>query len=109
MVGGTIPREWKTCELEDVVDRIAGGGTPSKANRSYYSGEIPWMTVKDMNKHVLTDTIDHISQDAVDSSSTKVIPAGVPIVATRMSLGKIVVAGRFGWHRRQQCHRPAIA
>ncbi len=50
------------------------------------------MSVKDMNKHVLDDTIDHISQEAVDNSSTNVIPAGTPIIATRMSLGKVIVA-----------------
>ncbi len=50
------------------------------------------MSVKDMNKHTLTDTIDHITNDAVENSSTNIIPAGTPIIATRMSLGKIVTA-----------------
>ncbi|WP_326847859.1 restriction endonuclease subunit S [Klebsiella pneumoniae] len=71
---------------------IIGGGTPSKAIPEYYQGDIPWMSVKDMNKHTLTDTIDHITNDAVENSSTNIIPAGTPIIATRMSLGKIVTA-----------------
>jgi type I restriction enzyme S subunit len=50
------------------------------------------MSVKDMNNNVLVDTIDHITQEAVDNSSTNIVPAGTPIVATRMSLGKIVTA-----------------
>ena len=50
------------------------------------------MSVKDMNKSILQDTVDHISEEAVKNSSTNVIPSGTPIVATRMSLGKIVVA-----------------
>lgn len=50
------------------------------------------MSVKDMNKHILKDTIDHITPDAVKNSSTNIIPAGTPIIATRMSLGKIVTA-----------------
>ena len=85
-----LPAGWVQVELKDVVDRIVGGGTPSKSIPSYYQGEIPWMTVKDMNKLFLTDTVDHITDEAVKNSSTNIIPAGVPIIATRMSLGKIV-------------------
>ncbi|OEG73869.1 hypothetical protein BEL05_15580 [Shewanella colwelliana] len=87
-----IPDSWVNSKLEDVVDSIVGGGTPSKAVSSYFQGDIPWMSVKDMNKNELVDTVDHISQEAVENSSTNVIPAGTPIVATRMSLGKIVTA-----------------
>jgi len=87
-----LPKGWRATLLNEVVDKIVGGGTPSKSVPSYYEGDIPWMTVKDMNKSYLTDTIDHITQEAIDNSSTNVIPAGTPIIATRMSLGKIVRA-----------------
>ncbi|WP_323885959.1 restriction endonuclease subunit S [Aeromonas caviae] len=87
-----LPEGWAGCKLKTAVDKIVGGGTPSKSIPSYFGGTIPWMTVKDMNKLFLTDTIDHITDDAVKNSSTNVIPAGTPIIATRMSLGKIVRA-----------------
>ena len=87
-----LPYGWLDASLDDVLLSIVGGGTPSKSNVSYFLGAIPWMSVKDMNKNTLEDTVDHITQEAVENSSTNVIPAGTPIVATRMSLGKIVVA-----------------
>ncbi|MGO2075279.1 restriction endonuclease subunit S [Pseudoalteromonas sp. AOP31-A2-14] len=87
-----LPDGWLDASLDDVLLSIVGGGTPSKSNVSYFEGAIPWMSVKDMNKNTLEDTVDHITQEAVENSSTNVIPAGTPIVATRMSLGKIVVA-----------------
>ena len=90
--GELLPSGWVDTKLEEVLLSIVGGGTPSKSNESYYQGHMPWMSVKDMNKNVLKDTQDHISQEAVDNSSTNIIPAGIPIIATRMSLGKIVVA-----------------
>lgn len=90
--GNPLPEGWLSTPLDDVLLSIVGGGTPSKSNASYFQGDIPWMSVKDMNKHTLEDTVDHITQEAVDNSSTNIIPAGTPIVATRMSLGKIVVA-----------------
>ena len=87
-----LPENWIVIPLAEALLKIVGGGTPSKSNPNYYSGDIPWMSVKDMNKHVLFDTVDHISEEAVINSSTNIIPAGTPIVATRMSLGKIIVA-----------------
>lgn len=92
MSEGKLPEGWVKSELDNILLTIIGGGTPSKAIPEYYQGDIPWMSVKDMNKHTLTDTIDHITNDAVENSSTNIIPAGTPIVATRMSLGKIVTA-----------------
>jgi type I restriction enzyme S subunit len=88
----TIPASWKQTELGEILLSIVGGGTPSKSIQSYYEGNIPWMSVKDMNRNILHDTVDHISEEAVKNSSTNVIPSGTPIVATRMSLGKIIVA-----------------
>ncbi|UYA11043.1 restriction endonuclease subunit S [Klebsiella pneumoniae] len=92
MSEGKLPEGWVKSELDNILLTIIGGGTPSKAIPEYYQGDIPWMSVKDMNKHTLTDTIDHIINDAVENSSTNIIPAGTPIIATRMSLGKIVTA-----------------
>ncbi len=92
MSAGKLPEGWVRSELDNILLTIIGGGTPSKAIPDYYKGDIPWMSVKDMNKHILTDTVDHITHDAVENSSTNIIPAGTPIIATRMSLGKIVTA-----------------
>lgn len=87
-----LPNAWAEVPFGTVLTAIVGGGTPSKDNANYYKGKIPWMSVKDMNKDVLTDTKDHITQEAVENSSTNIVPAGTPIIATRMSLGKIVTA-----------------
>ena len=76
--------------LEQLIVQIVGGGTPSKSNVDYFRGTKPFMTVKDMRERFPTDTIDHISEEAIDSSATKVVPADTLIIATRMSLGKIV-------------------
>lgn len=87
----SIPSEWVFTKLSDITDKIVSGGTPSKAIPSYFEGDIPWMSVKDLSKNDLNDTIDHITQEAVVNSATNIIPKGTPIIATRMSLGKIIV------------------
>jgi type I restriction enzyme S subunit len=63
-----------------------GGGTPSKAVADYWRGEIPWVSAKDMKVERITDTIDHISERAVDESSTRLVPAGSVLVVTRSGI-----------------------
>jgi type I restriction enzyme S subunit len=46
---------WMALRLGDICD-IIGGGTPSKSNSKFYSGDIPWATVRDMKNGLLTET-----------------------------------------------------
>ena len=84
-----LPPHWANTTLENVLEKIVGGGTPSKANQSFFRGSIPFMTVKDMHTRFPLDTIDHISAEAILGSATTLVPADTLIIATRMSLGKI--------------------
>lgn len=79
-----------TKPLGDACD-IIGGGTPSKANSAFYGGDIPWATVRDMHSDFINDTQHKITQDAVVGSSSKIIPAGSVIIATRVGLGKVCI------------------
>lgn len=85
-----LPEGWINTNGGNLFTQILGGGTPAKSNASFFQGNIPFMTVKDMKERFPSDTIDHISAEAIEYSSTIVVPADTLIVATRMSLGKIV-------------------
>lgn len=84
-----LPTGWVSVQLGELLTNIVGGGTPSKANASYFQGTIPFMTVKDMHARFIEDTQDHITQQALDDSASTLIPADTLVVASRMSLGKI--------------------
>ncbi len=77
--------------MQDVVIRHLGGGTPSKQDSTYWGGNIPWASVKDLKGAYLTQTKDSITQAGLDNSSSNLIPAGNLIVCMRMALGKIVI------------------
>jgi type I restriction enzyme S subunit len=79
--------------LSVLVTRVQGGGTPSRAVSMYWHGPIPWASVKDLTKQTfeMHDTVEHISPKGLSSSSASLIPAGIPIVATRMAVGKTVI------------------
>lgn len=84
-----IPQTWTLTQLGNLTAQIVGGGTPSKTSAANFNGHIPFMTVKDLKARFVNTTVDHISEEALQSSATTKVPADTLIVATRMSLGKI--------------------
>ena len=88
-----MKKGWQTKTLGDLCD-VVGGGTPSKDKPAFYSGEIPWATVRDMRQDVITETEFRITKDAVKSSATNIIPSGNVVIATRVGLGKVCLLGQ---------------
>jgi type I restriction enzyme, S subunit len=86
-------KDWSRQLLGDVC-HIIGGGTPSKRNKAFYGGNIPWATVRDMKDELLSRTDRSITAEAVDSSSTNLIPGGNVVIATRVGLGKVCLLRR---------------
>jgi type I restriction enzyme S subunit len=84
---------WAIKPLGEVCN-VVGGGTPSKDNPAYYAGDIPWATVRDMRQDVIVDTECQITDEAVRSSATNIIPSGNVVIATRVGLGKICLLGQ---------------
>src|SRR5690606_30331032 len=87
-----IPKEWDLKRLDDLVDRIVGGGTPSRNKPHYYGGDIPWATVKDLSEDNYKEaTLEYISREGVENSSTKIIEKHNFIISTRMGLGRGII------------------
>jgi type I restriction enzyme S subunit len=84
---------WKKTKLGDALDRIIGGGTPSKNNAEYWDGDIFWCSVKDMSddKFSLSSTEDKISLLGLENSASNLIKKGTVITATRMGLGRAFI------------------
>ena len=76
--GGTIDFDREIlCRIAD-LGKWSGGKTPSMAEKKYWeSGTIPWVSSKDVKQPILSDTIDHITNAAVDEASMTVYPAGI--------------------------------
>lgn len=43
------------------------GGTPSRSNSGFWNGEIPWVSPKDMKVERISDSIEKITQAAIES------------------------------------------
>ncbi|MDH2923781.1 hypothetical protein A4A71_00090 [Nicoletella semolina] len=88
-----IPENWGWVRLENIILFNIGGGTPSKNISEYWNGEIPWASVKDLDKDsiYLNNTSDFISDLGLENSSSNIIPKNNIILCTRMGLGKIAI------------------
>jgi type I restriction enzyme, S subunit len=83
--------EWEVKTLGDIVEKIVGGGTPSRANAAFWGNEIPWVTVKDFATFNPRHSQESITRLGLRNSASHLIPAGTLITSTRMALGKAVV------------------
>ena len=75
------------------VCTFTGGGTPSRKVPEYFSGDIPWATVKDFKAVRIASTEEHITQEALANSAANLIEAGTVLLVTRVGLGKVAIAG----------------
>lgn len=66
--------------------RVTHGGTPSKGNSSFWAGNIPWVSPKDMRSTAIEDAQDHISEEAVRDSATKLAPPGSILAVVRSGI-----------------------
>lgn len=81
----TNPKGWPVTPLGGLVD-IRGGGTPSRARPAFFAGRIPWATAKDFKTEFMSETEEHVSEDAVASSATKLVPPGTILIVVKSKI-----------------------
>ena len=86
--------EWDI--LGNCIIQNIGGGTPSKSIPSYWNGNIPWASVKDVvsQNMLLSQTQDFISEEGLENSTSNIVKAGDIIIATRINPGKMLIAAK---------------
>lgn len=78
--------EYPTRPLNTVA-KLFSGGTPSKTNPTYWNGNIPWLTPKDMSSFC-GKTSDYVTMAAI-GNGTRLSPVGSIFITVRgMSLHK---------------------
>ncbi len=82
---GEIPAHWEVKRLKFIAT-FFGGGTPSKDNLDYWSGDIPWVSPKDMKRDLIYDTEDHITKTAIVNSSTRLVQPEAVLIVVRSGI-----------------------
>ena len=91
-IPGFENEQWLSGKLDEFLKNIFGGGTPSRTVERYWRGTIPWVTVKDLISPVINGAQETITEEGLSESASNLVPAGSVIIATRMAVGKAVVA-----------------
>ncbi len=84
---GPMPESWSPRTILELCE-IWSGGTPRKSVTEYWSGDIPWVSGKDLKRPALDDAIDHVSAAGVEAGS-RLAPEGAVLLLVRgMGLAK---------------------
>lgn len=73
--------EWKNYRLGEVIASCSSGATPYRGNPDYYKGTVKWISSGELNYNVIFDSIEHISETAVEKANLKLHPAGTFLMA----------------------------
>lgn len=79
-------KEYKNYTSLGKCGEWSSGGTPSKNNPAYWDGDIPWVSPKDMKAEFIYNSIDKITQKAVDEKSKLLSENSILIVVRGMIL-----------------------
>lgn len=86
-----VPDNWCWVRAASICTFI-GGGTPDKSNPSYWGGDIPWASIKDIKGDRLSGTIDSITEEGFNNSAANMCMAGDLILATRINPGDTIIS-----------------
>lgn len=91
MIEQELPEGWVETKLGEIFTFI-GGGTPNKSNPSFWNGNLPWASVKDIKDKYLIGTQDKITHEAVHASATNIALVGEVILITRINPGRVCIS-----------------
>ena len=81
------------CKLSELGE-IVGGATPFTKNESYYGGDIPWLTPKDLanfNGRYINFGERNITEAGYKSTSVKILPINSVLFSSRAPIGYVAI------------------
>lgn len=76
------------------IFKTSSGGTPSRKKPQFYTGNTLWVKSGELDYNLITQTEEHISQEALEHSSAKIFPKGSLLLALYgATIGKMAFLG----------------
>jgi len=85
--------EWEEKRLGEICSTARSGGTPKSTNKSYYNGNIPFLSIMDMTKQgkYLTYTAKSITKIGLKNSASWIVPVNTIIYSMYASVGFVAI------------------
>lgn len=77
------------------ISAIINGSTPSTGNDSYWNGDIPWITPKDLSSlrmRLISCGERNITKEGYNSCSTTLVPKNTVLLTSRAPIGYVAIA-----------------
>ncbi len=87
---GKIPNRWELISLKHLL-HFHTGGTPSSGNQQFYDGELPWITIADLNGRY-TNKSHFLSRLGVRQARIPLTPKGSLLYSFKLSIGQVAFA-----------------
>lgn len=75
--------------MGELIQLGGSGGTPSANNPDYYGGDIPFLSIADINGRDITNTAKTLTDEGLQNSAAWIVPSGAVSLAMYASVGKI--------------------
>ena len=86
-----LPEGWCLTTLGN-IGNWQSGATPSRLQKEYYGGNIPWLKTGDLNDGIITNIPEFITEKALAETSVKLNPSGSVLIAMYgATIGKVGV------------------
>ena len=72
--------EWVSGSLGSIFETTSGG-TPSRTEKAYWNGDIPWITTSQVDFSVINVADEFITAEGLKNSSAKLFPKGTVLLA----------------------------
>ncbi len=72
--------EWVSDTLGNIFETTSGG-TPSRTEKAYWNGDIPWITTSLVDFRVITSAEEFLTAKGLKNSSVKLLPKGTVLMA----------------------------
>lgn len=86
---------WPIVKLKDCCE-VVGGATPKRNVASYWDGDIPWITPKDvsnLSEPYIYEAPEYISKAGYKAAATYMLPVGTVLLTSRAPIGNVAIAG----------------
>ncbi|MEK7992021.1 MAG: restriction endonuclease subunit S, partial [Thiotrichaceae bacterium] len=88
-----VQSRWQLVNLGEIC-HILIGGTPSRRNAAFFTGDHLWVSIAEMAGQTILDTKEKLTDEGVKNSNVKLIPQGTTLLSFKLSIGKTAIAGQ---------------
>ncbi|MGE4444486.1 MAG: restriction endonuclease subunit S [Candidatus Altimarinota bacterium] len=100
-LGDELPKGWRVGKLSDFGNIICGK-TPSKDNKDFFGGDIPFIKIPDMHNEVyISETVDTLTELGANTQKNKFIPENSICVSCIATVGLVGITTKFSQTNQQ--------